>query len=153
MIRRNVTYDRLSFLIPTIPNPVYIQDGENVVVKNKDGVVEYVLKDASQEQMREIQKKCGVINFDTWWEKGHNPDEISWEQMLELLDAVNFSLESCETPNGRNVYWLRDCEGVNLDNIEENIFAVQEKKPDEVEKEEIKRKIIDRILLYLEAIF
>jgi len=89
-----------------------------------------------------------------WWKSGGNPDEITWETMEELLDMVEFDVITEELGNGRNVYWLRDRQGVNLGNIESEVFAVREwLYSEEKERSIIKKQIIERIEPYLIDLF
>ena len=71
-------------------------------------------------------KKDNNLYFDTlkeWYEnKETSAVDLTEKQFYELLDYLDFELKSKELENGIVIYFLKDLQGANLGNIEQDIF-------------------------------
>jgi len=106
-----------------------------------------------------MKKDNKSYRLQEWYDdKTTGAENLTEEQFYELLEVLDFELKSQELENGIVIYFLKDLQGGNLANIEQDIFYCEYEKLygiDVIKKQEknnwlyIKNSIIDRLEVYL----
>jgi hypothetical protein len=106
-----------------------------------------------------MKKDNSLYVLKEWYDnKQTSAIDLTEEQFYELLDFLDFELQSQELQNGLIVYFLKDLQGCNLGNIEQDIFYCEYNKVyelDDIKEQDknnwlyIKDSIIDRLEIYL----
>ena len=96
---------------------------------------------------------------DWYFDKKSLADGLTDKQFDELLYCLDFELRCQELENGVKVYYLKDLQGANLGNIEQDIFYCIDTKHysnilniNDMEREcwnEVKNLVISRLEIYL----
>jgi hypothetical protein len=106
-----------------------------------------------------MKKDNDLYKLEKWYNnKETSAIDLTEEQFYELLSLLNFELKLQELKNGIKMYYLKDLQGVNLGNIEQDIFYCEYEKVyglDNIKKQDkhnwlnIKDLIIKRLEVYL----
>jgi hypothetical protein len=107
-----------------------------------------------------MKKDNNLYTLKEWYDnKETSVIDLTEEQFYELLDFLDFELKSQELENGIIIYFLKDLQGGNLGNIEQDIFYCEYDKKskygvyEQLENKEnwleIKDSIINRLEVYL----
>lgn len=107
-----------------------------------------------------MKKDNNLYRLKEWYDnKETSALDLTEEQFCELLDFLDFELKSQELENGIVIYFLKDLQGCNLGNIEQDIFyceydkkskyGIYEQRENTENWLEIKDSIIDRLEIYL----
>jgi hypothetical protein len=107
-----------------------------------------------------MKKDNSLYALKEWYyNKQTSAIDLTEEQFYELLDFLDFELQSQELQNGIIIYFLKDSQGGNLGNIEQDIFyckydnnSICDIYKGQKNKEnwiEIKDLIIKRLEIYL----
>lgn len=97
-------------------------------------------------------KKDNILTLEEWYfNKNTSIRNLTNEQFYELLDCLDFELQSEELKNMVKIYSLKDLQNANLADIEQDIFYVpwSEKESDEEDFICIKEQIVNRLETYL----
>jgi hypothetical protein len=105
-----------------------------------------------------MKKDNNLYKLKEWYDnKETSSIDLTEDQFYELLDFLNFELKLHKLKNGIKVYYLKDLQGVNLGNIEQDIFYCEYEKIyglDNIKKQDknnwihIKDLIINRLEVY-----
>jgi hypothetical protein len=106
-----------------------------------------------------MKKDNNLYKLKEWYDnKQTGAEDLTEEQFYELLDFLDFKLKSYELENGIKIYYLKDLQGGNLGNIEQDIFYCEYERVfelDKIKKQDkdnwlyIKDSIIGRLEIYL----
>jgi hypothetical protein len=106
-----------------------------------------------------MKKDNSLYALKEWYDnKQTSAIDLTEKQFYELLDFLDFELQSQELQNGITIYFLKDLQGGNLGNIEQDIFYCKYNKVyelDDIKEQDknnwlyIKDLIIDRLEIYL----
>jgi hypothetical protein len=70
-----------------------------------------------------MKKDNNLYTLKEWYDdKETSAIDLTEKQFYELLDLLDFELKSQELENGIIIYFLKDLQGGNLGNIEQDIF-------------------------------
>ncbi len=106
-----------------------------------------------------MKKDNSLFNLKEWYDdKTTSAVDLTDEQFNKLLEFVDFELKSQELENGIIIFFLKDLQGANLGNIEQDIFYCEYDREfkygiyEQVQNKEnwniIKEAIFDRLEIY-----
>lgn len=110
-----------------------------------------------------MKKDNSLYKLKEWYDnKQTGAEDLTEKQFYELLYCLDFELKSQELENNMTIFFLKDLQGGNLVNIEQDIFYCEYEKVyglDSIKKQnkdnwlDIKDSIISRLEIYLYDFF